>query len=373
MLLEYNTLIMEKSIMRCCFALFLILVVSCKNNKDPVQMEVFETDFIGKSELTLEGTDTGLEIMGVKDICVCDSLLIAFTKNPESQIQVYRMSDMHLVAKLCPRGRAGNEMTDPNGLSGQFYYRKGNLILPVIDNYQLLKEINITKSISNMNTVVETKTDCMPLMQGNFVLIDDDIDNRFEFHSDQIDEIYADQISYPMFIIRKKNKEQKINLYNKLMDSPSLHYSAGFYYGTVYKSPVRNMIIQPLQYMDYIMFFDLDNDKRFAIHQKGTMCIGDKAPDEARIHLLNYLAISNKYFIVNHKFHDAESMPKDKSPYELLIFDWDGNFINSARLDHKVSRIAFDEKSNILYGIGLSEEKMYKYDMSKLLPATSVK
>ena len=342
------------------------LVASC-SSKDPISIDITETNFINQSNLVLKGDIIDFDAMGADDICICDSIILVFSKNPASQLCAYDLNDMTLVAKMCSKGRAANEMIDPSSLSSQYYKRNGDLIVPVIDNHIMLKEINITKSIERHTTVIEHKSDCISTMEGNFVLVDNDPDKRFEYREATVDDVYSNKITNPSFYIREKGKEKRKFKYNQLMKG-NMNYAASFCYGSLYKHPSKNLIIQPLQYLDYILFFDLDNKREYGIHQVGSLSFSDEAPKKAMIHLINYVATSEDFFMIMHINHDSNTSEDNLSPNELLVFDWSGMLIGSARMDHIVNRLAFDARNNNLYGLSVKEEKLYRFNLDELLP-----
>ena len=52
---------------------------------------------------------------------------------------------------------------------------------------------------------------------------------------------------------------------------------------------------------------------------------------------------------------------------ELLVFDWNGNYITGFKMDRKISSIEYDEIHKVLYGIN-GDEELYAYDMGNFLP-----
>ena len=155
--------------------------------------------------------------------------------------------------------------------------------------------------------------------------------------------------------------------------------------GQLYKHPSRNLIIEPLMYMDYILFFDLDNDTTFAIHQKGSLSFDDKLSpvvyttitnlagneetmDPRPIHFANFAA-TESFFMVYYGAGDYtvnQPDPMNAAP-ELLFFDWDGNFLKSVMMDVCVSDIVYDEKSHTLYGLDHSNECILGFDLSEVV------
>ena len=58
---------------------------------------------------------------------------------------------------------------------------------------------------------------------------------------------------------------------------------------------------------------------------------------------------------------------KMKRKAELIIFDWNGNYIENIKLDRRLASIGFDETNKKLFGLTFTEE-LYEYDLSTLLP-----
>ena len=70
----------------------------------------------------------------------------------------------------------------------------------------------------------------------------------------------------------------------------------------------------------------------------------------------------------NGNFHNFEKYkPNRKGNNEVLIFDWDGNYISGFKLDRQLSRIEYDEINHTLFGLD-SNETIYAYDLEGILP-----
>ena len=115
---------------------------------------------------------------------------------------------------------------------------------------------------------------------------------------------------------------------------------------------------------------DVDNDRISAIHQQGSLSFDDQLPrvDFTRTHFGGAVC-TESYFMVLYYAGDINkgaSESKDVKP-ELMIFDWDGNFIRSVILDTMMYRIAFDERTRILYGVDRENDHIVSFDLSKIL------
>lgn len=151
----------------------------------------------------------------------------------------------------------------------------------------------------------------------------------------------------------------------------------------IYKHPCKNLIIETFQLADYIMFYDLDKDCSFAVHQNSSPTLKDR-PNEVPRYYENgefkYMDIERRcfnealpfedYFLVFHYGGDySMSNPnKDWPKPEVMLFDWEGNFKNSIKLDTYIEHPTFNEKTKTLYGVPQKEEEeILSFDLSPLI------
>jgi hypothetical protein len=213
--------------------------------------------------------------------------------------------------------------------------------------------------------VIEEQFGTVPARNDiKFVFIDNDIRHQFEW-------------CRPMLM----NGTVRIDPYYAVMNDTTVVRSVStlslfdeeqfkFVHGDLFEHPSRNLIIFPLNYIDYIFMIDVDNDRISAIHQQGSLSFDDQLPrvDFTRTHFGGAVC-TESYFMVLYYAGDINkgaSESKDVKP-ELMIFDWDGNFIRSVILDTMMYRIAFDEKTRILYGVDRENDHIVSFDLSKIL------
>jgi hypothetical protein len=53
---------------------------------------------------------------------------------------------------------------------------------------------------------------------------------------------------------------------------------------------------------------------------------------------------------------------------ELLIFDWEGNYLKGFKMDRNSISLGYDSERKILYTFTSQKEQLYAYDLSGLLP-----
>jgi predicted HAD superfamily hydrolase len=65
--------------------------------------------------------------------------------------------------------------------------------------------------------------------------------------------------------------------------------------------------------------------------------------------------------------NETREAVKKKNVKEILIFNWEGEYLHSAVLGDLVNDIGYDENNMILYGLDRSNEILYSYDLSHII------
>ena len=199
---------------------FLIAFSSCEN-KSTFLFDTKEVDYISDSKPLIKGNEVNLEILGVDGVFVCDTLLMFISNDPSGMLQIYNKNTLSPIANLATQGRAKNEFISISNTNWQYYYRDGDLIMPFIDNGCFLKEINISQSILQGHTVIASDvSECIHITSGSFVLLDDDINNRFECLFSHPDGIEIDKrvpVSYSIHNCENKSFKE-ISVFSKMIE-----------------------------------------------------------------------------------------------------------------------------------------------------------
>ena len=378
----------------------LLVLLSCNNGKSRFLFSVHETDFVNKSKITVKATRADVDLpLGVSDLALCDSFFIVMFYNGGPLMNVYSLK-WDLQGRFCFKGRAKNEFLEiPHMLSRQTLKgENGNILIPLREGFSSMssniKVLDLQQSLQSQKTTIVMEKPFYPYTMAksggeegyyifprtfDFVYLNNDINQIFRANSMLIDHdgsVYGKDYEVMYDSIQLK--------YFKML---SHDYPDDFEYvfGELHKHPSRNLIIEPFMDMDYILFFDLDNDTTFAIHQKGSLSFDDKlspvvyttitnlAGDEETmdprpIHFANFAA-TESFFMVYYGAGDYtvnQPDPMNAAP-ELLFFDWDGNFLKSVMMDVGVGDIVYDEKSQTLYGLDHSNECILGFDLSEVV------
>lgn len=375
-----KTFIMKNSYI---ITLFTILLLHSSCNRPHCILDVYETDFKNQSKQTIHGNKVDVTLpVGISDFVKCDSLFILLSHDPNAQISVYSSNDWQLLGSFCSKGRARNEFLSPSMISKQIFHNEnGKIMLPLREYRDEIRVLDITKSLETHNTVISQKKDCSSIY---YVFLDNNIDYKFEYIPPKIDHSLQKSVRPPEFLIRRdENQIKKIKVYPRLMSMEDPDYDSDiFYHGVLYKHPHRNLIIQPLISMDYILFFDIDYKKYYLIHQQGSLSFEDhisaivETDDmtqmyEGKIMTPHFgdVICTDSFFMTLYFSGDYSINVPDinKAAPELLLFNWEGIFLKSVKLDTQVQKIAYDEKHHILYGLEKNNEQLYSFDLSVIL------
>lgn len=349
------------------FVLFSQLPLSwCMGKNKNLLLDVKEIDYLGKSCTTLVGNQLDWEVLGASDMIIQDSLLMFITSDVKGQLKVFNLNTQKQVGGFCLKGRARNEFLQVMDQSRQTYVKDGDIYYPLMDPYNNeLKEVNVSESIRRQSTIVASVSECR--FPDTFVLLDNDINKRFVC-SYYVEPDVMDIKSIPVtHYVKTGDNVQVINVYGGKMKLEDKHSAIEPYAGNLYKHPDRNLVVKVHGGMDYLFFFDFDRNKNFAVHQKGAVSFDDILPKDERI-TFSDVALARDCILILY-FDTPENRNRTTSDErlnpELLVFDWDGNFLWSAKFAKSINRIAYDEKNRILYGMDSTLEELYSFSLNE--------
>lgn len=351
--------------------IFICFLISCKRNPD-ILVEVNELDFKNKTADIIHGKIVIPDLRGAEEFLFFDSLILAFTTDPSGQLQIFSGNTYEHLGSFCSQGRARNEFIRALPTTNQIFYNDQNhVVLLLMDSPNIIKEVDITESLIEGHTVVLSSRECLRFNKGVVIYLDNNLNYRFEFVRNKY-EANEEKTNVPSSytLIEPSGKKKKIKIFSSKMDIVSEKSEVMPYSGTLYKHPKRNLIVQSFSYMEYLLFFDFDNNRRFAIHQKKALSFNDSFDRKSRnekYYSFTDAATSEKYFMILYWRGDYfMNVPNKEGNIEVLAFDWEGNYVKGFKLDRKLVSIEYDEKKKTLYGLD-ANENIYSYDLEGLL------
>ena len=373
------------------FAVTLSLLFSCKQKPS---IEVRETDFLNKSEITIEGIPVGTEMpLVVRGMIHCDSLNIVIAEDPAGYVSVYS-ENWQLLDVFSSMGRARNEFLRTPSSNSRPYFKgaDGHILLPLSDRKaNLIKLMDITESLAKHRAIMADirefsfddesrivdnngKTETILSSNFSFIFLDDNIYHTLEITDADFYEILNQPIQY------------RIRYDTTFIEKPEILSRMEQFVGPEYKTqfvrcaychPKRNLIIELYFNLDYISFIDLDNNLCYYIHQKGSPTFKNEIEIPTYDDGQSIYSNPERVCFTNAVVTDSFFMATYYGPYDpntpgtpnLMFFDWEGNFIKSVTLNILTKCNVFDPKTKTLYGIDMNsdDERLISFDLSKVI------
>lgn len=375
-------------------AVMFSVLLSC--SKKP-GIQVREVDYLNKSQELLKSVPVDMDMpLLTYGVINCDSLNILMTQDPRGYMFVYS-DDWKLLGTFCHQGRAQYEFVDrPSLIKNQVLLGKDNHLLLPLQDATCIKVVDVTASLLSNKVIISETRDYVPytdidIMIGDniakmrsrnkYIFLDNDIYKTLELTEGFSFEFGESTAEYK---IRHDTAYVEVPQMLKDMEKLAGPQPEDKFQREFFKHPSRNLIIEPFMAMDYIMFYDLDNNSSFAIHQTGSLTWNQDPPQVPRFNdqgeVIYYIeergcfgdaVATDSYFLVFY-FGGDYSMADENQDWprpELLLFDWDGNFKKSVKLETYIDCATFDEKNKILYGIPIDQpenEIILSYNLSSL-------
>lgn len=340
----------------------IILALNSCISKDVqyLSLPVKEIDYNNNTDPLISGEQMDWNVIGGTDLAIFDTLCMITSNDPSGQLSVINLNTNTLIGKFCIKGRARNDFNQVVSNTEQVYQKNGDIYYPLV-NYpnRELKEVNITKSLKEQFTVIESVSDCT---MDEFVLLDNDINKRFvNQFVDNTMELKEKQAPTGFFVCQGK-KEKEIKVFPRRMRFEDEEQLTTPYSGTLYKHPEKNYAVEVFMGIDYMFFFDLDNKQYFAVHQKGSISYDDIFPDEYDdFFYFTEVAVANDFFFVLYWHGDySQNLGYENVRPEMLAFDWNGNYLGGIKLKEQITSIEYDKNKNVIYGMS-TDESIYCY------------
>ena len=349
---------MRKAILYTVLLFEIVLMNGCK--RSCYLHEEKECNYVNQMRDTLDTELLDYRPLGATGMLTFNNYIFFITDDPSGQLRVYDIEKEKEIASLCLPGRSINDFISPRLVPDQIYMRNGEIILPLIDNFTILKEVNVTQSLKQNSTVVESHIPCVNPKDGYFALIDNSLKKTFVYNRPVMEN---GGCTTPVCKIEEEGETTIIPVFDQLIDGEDNLTSFAQYMGAIKKHPQKNLIVQALQYMNYILFYDLDNNNYFAIHQKGTRSFDDRVVSGVNYNpqtiYFGDVAVADDFFFATY-WANCRNNPDTDIKSEVLKFDWNGNYLGGFVLTTLIHRFSYNEKNKTLYGLDLEDDKVYK-------------
>lgn len=345
--------------------LFILFLFGCKSKNEYIYSDVSEIKDSFKVTDTLIGENTGINYLGTNNIYSFDSLLLICTQDPSDYFIIVNPVTNLEICKLCPKGRAKNELTSPINDYIQIFRQDNTNILYIPENESAIKAININESIDRGYAVIDSvyKSESFDVIQTLRLKNNKWFDYHLSFPSGSGDGTYSE----PKFIVRDDSEEFNIKLFDKVLDPYDSYLTPPLYRGVVRAKPDGNSVIYAMTMFPYLNFFDIKEKTVHSFHERnGAIFEGQKDLD----YYLNLpiafidVDVTNDYIFAL-SAGCAEKEINDSVKFKLNVYNWDGDKIYSCYFDKQITRIAYNLYTNSIFG--LCNESIYEYVMPQNL------
>ena len=369
-----------------CLIISVILLNACKQKKDIyyTPREITVSADVPHTKLSLERMD--LECFGVHDIVAVDSMIVVFTSNKQSMIQVFDYSGQP-IAKLSPSGRAGNEFlqvryTDQNTvIDGNRY-----LYVESDGHYYLY---NLSGSIRNGANLKPTKLLDLPdniyLTHNYYTLFRPD-GSYFQYmgvsHNEIIipssaitsnadGSISVNGFEIPEFeyyppqyrFVNNDDDTIKYDIFPRLPQFDRPDYSQFLYYSQVRMSDDGTRVVAVNGYQDRMTFINLESGDVFGVRGPDFVDFAQIADNEdifsSTVEGVMQVVTSGDYIYVLYDHNTVED--EDVNP-TIRVFTWDGSFVAELIPDAPITNFFIDNDTHRLFAYDW-DEQFYTADL----------
>jgi len=312
-------------------------------------------------EVDLESID----VIGVGNFCVYDSLIIFFTTNKEGFLSFVSLPDYKFIGKFLTMGQGPYEFVYAPSLAKTTFFReKEDLMGAVYQYYQgKLYQINIDESIKNRQLSINTINDNLPKFLFDFAMID-----STTFFCREISDAETKQIRY-LLVDNKKITPAWFEQLNQASIRKGEDFNI---LSTIIKyNSERNMIVESPVGLNYINLYSIDG----AFGK--TICIGDrldhigKIQNKMRWNRIDTFTDPRLFcdfwgvIYINEDMRTYQ-IKRERLP-EILLFDWSGKPLAKLNLNAFITSFDIDFINGYLYTLDAPSDRFCKYDIRAIL------
>lgn len=315
---------------------------------------------------TLSGeTVPDIDIIGIQDIQICDTMIIFSRKGQENLWACYSLPRYDYLGSLLTKGNGPNEFIQAPWVSSATFFNERDELHAGIYDFQRGRvfNANITQTLKTGKLDMRLMRDSLPPFLFNFFIIDSARYFCREPNHQQTQQtrylIEGDKQLHPAVFDSlnciKLEEMQDINILSTITKF----------------NPDRNIVIEMPVILNYINMYSLDGTFT------RTLCVGNKVDDIEDIQ-------DKKRWERIYTFGDIRAFPdfwgvfyigEDEKTYEtgrkklpcIYLFDWEGKPLAELKLQHFITTFDIDLRNRTLYTFDLEDEVLHKYDISEIL------
>ncbi len=312
-------------------------------------------------------TDVNIDVIGITDFYIKDSLMVLSTQNPDAFLSFVSLPTYRILGSFLKKGQGPLEFLSSPSISynSRFFYVENELFAYLLDRRKgSVYRFNVTKSLRNNKIEMSLIKDNIPRSAFGVVTIDD---TKFLFK-----ELNEKMVKQSRYIL--DNNIKTVPPFLEKLNQATIKQGEDFNIlaTMIQYDPQRDMIVEMPLELNYLNMYSLDGsiakticiDKElYDIKNIQNIARGDRNDTFADIRLFkNFFAI----LYMNETQKDFIQFKRKGFP-TVLLFDWSGNMIAQIKLNQLATSFDFDMKNKTLYTFDHQTEGFYKYDVADIL------
>ena len=353
------------------FVLF-FAIISCKRSYYSPREIIANTE---APTIDLSFEEMNISCSGLLNLLAVDSVVVAFSSDKESMIQVFDYSG-NQIARLSPAGRAKNEY-----LKIEYAWR--NTIING-DRYLYLQDIIKNEySLYNLSGSIRKGVNDNPTVLKKKEMFVDNVFFRkdgsyFSYKSLSYDDP-RDMVFYPpeYTLVYPDGKKRKYDIIpNVMYFSHEEIFPARFFRSMVRMSDDGDKVVSVANYEDRITFINLVTNECFGLRCKDFVDITkySDASMETLSHMccegVDQVVVSDDYVFVlydNRTVYEAEELEIPKKS-TIRVYNWNGVYLAELKTNAALFDISIDFDNKTIIGMDYYEEdKILQADFSSIL------
>lgn len=362
---------MNKFIYTSVAIIQILILFGCNQNKIDNQKYMIFDDVEYVLEFPIEftlqnGKETGIDIVGVWDFAIQDSIMILSTRKKNGAWEFVSLPELHHLGEYLTIGEGPLEFSSTPSVSDQTKLTRENgqsqAYIYDFQHGKLLK-MDIYKSIKEKKSFISVINDSLPQYLFDFIPIDSITyfcKEKGNMETQQFRYIYNNGTRTVNPSMAKLNETSVINgdNYNLLTTMTKM-------------SDQHNAIVEMHFGLNYINLYSLDDSLRI------TICVEKKLDDIRFIESVNWddrifrfsdLRVYDDFFGVVYVNEDEKTYRKSrKNLPNIFLFDWNGKPIAKFKLQNYFSSFDIDFIHKELYTFDIKSDEFFKYDIGDIL------
>lgn len=350
----------------------LLFVIGCKQPLPPSPssnyMMLDSIRYIDNFPQSFSLTDdvlVDLDIIGMNDFIIYDSLLVVSTRDADGTWSFFSVNDYKSLGRFIRIGGGPNEFIQAPSVSKATFFEEEGQLFAGIHDFQLGKvyKMNIYESLLTKELNISVIKDSLPKFLFNLVMID-----SVTFFCREISDDQTQQIRYML------NKGEKVipDNFEKLNRAT---LKIGEDCNILSTASARNiegdLIVEMPIGLNQINLYSMDGS--FG----KTICVGKKLDNIEkiqntfrwdRIYTYADLRVHNDFFAALNINEDNKTYQQERVKLPVIhVFNWKGEPLAELKLNRFVTAFSIDFTNGYLYALDQKTDEFYKYEIKDIL------